>query len=263
MAAIPAIAFDGVDQRITNTTVVDYNSDYTLAFTCSDLQGVPHYGTRALASLANSLPSHPDQIMAQQQGTGPNANFRIVLTSSTPSRWVSAYTGWVVASPGPWFVVMRRGHGGDVDNLNGRIYHGSTFSETTATSISLGGRSAQATAAIGSTYSNTDHPEANFTGVKVWSRYLSDAELNIEKLFLRAQSRENIEGEWPLLGGTEGLVDISSRGNDWTAVNSPTDGTETFNIAYAPQPLIIVEEASAPSSDTRPIFKMVQVNMYN
>tara|TARA_R110000824_G_scaffold157043_1_gene330474 strand:+ start:1087 stop:1857 length:771 start_codon:yes stop_codon:yes gene_type:complete len=256
MAAIPAIAFDGVDQRVTNTTVVDYNSDYTLAFTCSDPQGVQNYGSRALAFLGTAASGHPDQIGVQQQGTGPN--FRINMTTATPGRYVNAYTGWVVVSPGPWFVVMRR----DGDDLKCRIYHGSTFSEATATSISLGDRSAQGTAAIGSYYNNTAHPEANFTGVKVWSRYLSDAELNIEKLFLRAQSRENIEGEWPLLGGTEGLVDISGRGNDWTAVNSPTDGTETFNIAYAPQPLIIVEEASAPAPVTVALVNL-PLNLYN
>lgn len=158
----------------------------------------------------------------------------------------TTYTGNTVTG-GPWFCSLRR-NGND---LIGRIYHGTTYTEGTFTH-DISGRPAATLTKFGQGPWQDNEITAEMAHGKAWSRVLTDAELELEKKFSRAQIRQDVTGEWPMRGGsTLRDLDYSGNGNDLVETNSPTDGTTSFGVAVQPQP-VLIEPAAETDVDVTP-----------
>ena len=235
-------------QYLSLTTAIDYNSDYTACWWQTNPTGLSNYSTCAGFDVGTGTSTEFDRLLLQKGNKDTQWRFAIVSRDSGSDSITTTYSGFVVGG-GPWFVTVKR----TGNDMFARVYHGSTYTEITLTSgVSSRGSATGTTLGYMPSNTATATPTAELAHFKAWSRALTDAELDREKKFSRAQSRDSIVGEWPMRGGsTLRDLDYSGKGNDLVETNSPTDGTTSFGVAVQPQP-ILIEPAAETGVDVTP-----------
>jgi hypothetical protein len=248
------ISLDSVDsQYVSLTEGVDDSNDYTVCWWMTTPTGLGKYV--GVGTFESGKINYWDRLTFQKGNS--DSQWRAAISSRTQHPTATTYTGFVIGA-GPWFVTYKR----EGDDVTCRVYHGATYTEGTVTRSPTGRSSGTETSLGAYTTHTTATTTAEFAHFKAWSRALTDSELAREKEFSRAQIRDSIVGEWAMRGGSVLRdLDYSGRGNALVETGSPTDGFTSFGVAVAPQPLIIVEEASAPAPVTVTLLTS-PVNLY-